>query len=56
MPVFWVGLLHMLRFLGLGIPRPQPLWGIMLAKSQTYLYAAWWLASIVPSFIRLAAD
>jgi len=30
-----------LSFLGLGIPRPQPSWGIMLAKSQKYLYAAW---------------
>jgi peptide/nickel transport system permease protein len=32
-----------LSFLGLGIPRPQPSWGIMLAESQKYLYTAWWL-------------
>ena len=35
-----------LSFLGLGIPRPQPSWGIMLAESQKYLYAAWWLPLI----------
>jgi peptide/nickel transport system permease protein len=35
-----------LSFLGLGIPRPQPSWGVMLAESQKYLYAAWWLPLI----------
>jgi peptide/nickel transport system permease protein len=35
-----------LSFLGLGIPWPQPSWGIMLAESQKYLYAAWWLPLI----------
>jgi peptide/nickel transport system permease protein len=35
-----------LSFLGLGIPRPQPSWGIMLAESQKYLYTAWWLPLI----------
>ena len=35
-----------LSFLGLGIPRPQPSWGIMLAESKKYLYAAWWLPLI----------
>ena len=32
-----------LSFLGLGVPRPLPSWGTMLAESQTYLYIAWWL-------------
>lgn len=32
-----------LSFLGLGIPRPLPSWGAMLAESQTYVFAAWWL-------------
>jgi peptide/nickel transport system permease protein len=30
-----------LSFLGLGIPRPLPSWGAMLAESQTYVFAAW---------------
>ncbi len=32
-----------LSFLGLGVPRPLPSWGTMLAESQPYLYNAWWL-------------
>jgi peptide/nickel transport system permease protein len=32
-----------LSFLGLGIPRPLPSWGAMLAESQTYVFTAWWL-------------
>jgi peptide/nickel transport system permease protein len=32
-----------LSFLGLGVPRPMPSWGTMLAESQTYLWTAWWL-------------
>jgi len=35
-----------LSFLGLGIPWPQPSWGVMLAESQKYLYTAWWLPLI----------
>jgi peptide/nickel transport system permease protein len=35
-----------LSFLGLGVPRPQPSWGAMLAESQKYLYTAWWLPLI----------
>lgn len=42
-----------LSFLGLGIPRPQPSWGIMLAESQKYLYAAWWLPLIPGAAISL---
>ncbi len=32
-----------LSFLGLGVPRPLPSWGTMLAESQSSLYGAWWL-------------
>ena len=32
-----------LSFLGLGVPRPLPSWGTMLAESQEALYVAWWL-------------
>lgn len=32
-----------LSFLGLGVPRPMPSWGTMLADSQSYLYTNWWL-------------
>jgi len=35
-----------LSFLGLGVPRPLPSWGTMLAESQKYLYTAWWLPLI----------
>jgi peptide/nickel transport system permease protein len=35
-----------LSFLGLGIPRPLPSWGTMLAESQQYFYVAWWLPVI----------
>jgi peptide/nickel transport system permease protein len=32
-----------LSFLGLGVPRPLPSWGTLLAESQTYVFTAWWL-------------
>jgi peptide/nickel transport system permease protein len=32
-----------LSFLGLGVPRPLPSWGTMLAEAQTYVFTAWWL-------------
>jgi peptide/nickel transport system permease protein len=32
-----------LSFLGLGVPRPMPSWGTMLAESQQYLWTSWWL-------------
>lgn len=35
-----------LSFLGLGVPRPLPSWGTMLAESQQYFYIAWWLPVI----------
>jgi peptide/nickel transport system permease protein len=39
-----------LSFLGLGVPRPTPSWGTMLAESQPYLWTSWWL----PMFPGLA--
>ena len=35
-----------LSFLGLGIPRPQPSWGTMLAESQEWVFVAWWLPMV----------
>ena len=32
-----------LSFLGLGVPRPLPSWGTMLAEAQTYVFIAWWM-------------
>src|SRR5260370_20466239 len=32
-----------LSFLGLGVPRPLPSWGTLLAESQTYVLTAWCL-------------
>ena len=32
-----------LSFLGLGVPKPLPSWGTLLAESQPHLYNAWWL-------------
>ena len=42
-----------LSFLGLGVPRPLPSWGTMLAESQKYLYTAWWLPLIPGLTMRL---
>ncbi len=35
-----------LSFLGLGVPRPLPSWGTMLADSQSYIYNHWWLPAL----------
>ncbi len=35
-----------LSYLGLGIPRPQPSWGSMLAESQKWVFVAWWLPMV----------
>ncbi len=32
-----------LSFLGLGIPRPLPSWGTLLADGQQYIWIKWWL-------------
>ena len=33
-----------LSFLGVGIPRPIPSWGVMVADGRNYLAVAWWIA------------
>lgn len=33
-----------LSFLGAGIPRPTPAWGLMVADGRSLVVAAWWLA------------
>lgn len=33
-----------LSFIGAGIPRPQPSWGIMVADGREQLLSAWWLS------------
>lgn len=36
-----------LSFLGVGIPRPNPAWGIMVSDGQKWLLSAWW-NSVIP--------
>ena len=36
-----------LAFLGVGIPPPNPSWGVMIAEGRQYLETAWWI-SIFP--------
>ena len=33
-----------LSFLGVGIPKPTPAWGSMVADGRHYLSDAWWIA------------
>lgn len=33
-----------LSFLGAGIPRPTPAWGLMVADGREQIVHAWWLA------------
>ena len=33
-----------LSFLGLGLPRPYPAWGLMVADGRTLIVSAWWIA------------
>lgn len=33
-----------LSFLGAGIPRPQPSWGVMVADGRDLIVTAWWIA------------
>ncbi|MEX2379091.1 MAG: ABC transporter permease [Dehalococcoidia bacterium] len=33
-----------LSFLGVGIPRPTPAWGLMVADGREYITSAWWIA------------
>jgi peptide/nickel transport system permease protein len=33
-----------LSFLGVGIPRPTPAWGVMVADGRELIVVAWWVA------------
>jgi peptide/nickel transport system permease protein len=33
-----------LSFLGAGIPRPTPAWGVMIADGRELIVTAWWVA------------
>jgi peptide/nickel transport system permease protein len=33
-----------LSFLGAGVPRPQPSWGVMVADGRDLIVTAWWIA------------
>lgn len=35
-----------LGYLGLGVPAPQPEWGVMIADGQNYIVTAWWVPTI----------
>jgi peptide/nickel transport system permease protein len=35
-----------LGYLGLGVPAPQPEWGVMVSDGQTYILTAWWVPTI----------
>ena len=34
-----------LSFLGAGLPRPTPAWGLMIANGRELLVTAWWVAA-----------
>jgi peptide/nickel transport system permease protein len=34
-----------LSFLGLGVPPPDPTWGLMVADGRNYINQAWWLCT-----------
>ena len=36
-------LMATLSFLGAGIPRPNPAWGLMIANGRELLIIAWWV-------------
>ncbi|MBU0777841.1 ABC transporter permease [Patescibacteria group bacterium] len=43
--VGWVIILEAtLAFLGVGIPPPNPSWGVMIADGRNYLEMAWWIS------------
>ena len=42
-----------LSFLGLGIPKPAPEWGAMIAAGQPYLEQMWWLSTIPGLMVAL---
>ncbi len=34
-----------LSFLGVGVPPPNPAWGLMIAEGRSYISTAWWLCT-----------
>lgn len=40
-----------LSFLGLGIPRPLPSWGVTISEGREYLDNAWWIATMPGLFL-----
>ncbi|HEV2440095.1 MAG TPA: ABC transporter permease [bacterium] len=43
-----------LGFLGLGLRPPAPEWGLMIAEGRTFMYTAWWVATM-PGFACMFA-
>ena len=43
-----------LSFLGAGIPRPDPSWGVMVADGRDLIVSAWWIAMFPGLAIMLA--
>jgi peptide/nickel transport system permease protein len=41
-----------LSFLGVGVPPPQPAWGLMIAEGRGFLATAWWM-SLFPGLAML---
>jgi peptide/nickel transport system permease protein len=35
-----------LSFLGVGLPPPQPAWGLMVAEGRGLITSAWWIAAV----------
>jgi peptide/nickel transport system permease protein len=42
-----------LSYLGLGVQRPWPSWGRMVADGQRYLHSAWWISVSPAAFIAM---
>ncbi len=38
-----------LSFLGVGVPPPQPAWGLMLADGKKGLMAGYWWLTVLPA-------
>lgn len=50
----WVILLEAsLSFLGVGLPPPQPAWGLMVAEGRGMLSSAWWISAAPATAIVL---
>lgn len=43
-----------LSFLGVGLPPPQPAWGLMVAEGRGLMTSAWWISAIPGAVIVLA--